>query len=117
MLHDFLESRVFLPNDFVEPSSLDSGYLQLLIRCSGFHSLVLACITNQQNAVAIFEPVQKLVHLLCTCEARFVQNVKVFLYASLVMALRKMPLQRTRFDSGLCEFLCCSGSWVESLHL
>ena len=108
MLHDFLEGWVFLPNDFVESSSLDSGFLQLLIRCSGFHGLVLACITNQQNAVAIFEPVQKLVHPLCACEARFVQNVQVFLYASLVIALRNMPLQRARFDSGLCELLCGS---------
>src|SRR5438132_13863740 len=108
MLDNFFEGWVFLPNDLIQPHGLDSGFLSLLIRGSGFHSLVLACITNQQNAVAIFEPVQKLVHLLCTCEARFVQNVKVFLYASLVMALRKMPLQRTRFDSGLCEFLCCS---------
>src|SRR2546429_3837727 len=116
MLHDFLESRVFLPNDFVEPSSLDSGFLQLLIRCSGFHGLVLACITNQQNAVAIFEPVQKLVHLLCACEAGFVQNVQVFLYASLVIALRKMPLERARFDSGLCQLLCCSGGWGESFN-
>src|SRR6266481_4035971 len=106
MLHDFLEGRVFLPNDFVESSSLDPGFLELLIRCSGFHGLVLACITNQQNAVAIFEPVQKLVHLLCACEARFVQNVQVFLYASLVivLVLRKMPLERARFDSGLPGF-------------
>src|SRR6184192_273128 len=108
MLTDVLKAGVFFPIVFLKSGSLDSGFLWLLLRCSGFHSLVLACITNQQNAVVIFEPVQKLVHLLCTCEARFVQNIQVFLYPSLVMALRKMPLQRTRFDSGLCEFLCCS---------
>jgi len=77
---------------------------------------VLAYITNQQNAVAIFEPVQKLVHLLCACEARFVQNVQAFLYASLVIALRKMPLERARFDSRLCEFLCRSRGWGESFN-
>jgi hypothetical protein len=48
LFYNFLERRVFLPNDFVQPSRLDPGFLQLLIRFARFNGLVLARVANEQ---------------------------------------------------------------------
>jgi hypothetical protein len=63
LFYNILERRVFLPNDFVQASRLDSRFLQLLIRLARFDGLVLASVANQQYTVIFFEPVEEFVHL------------------------------------------------------
>src|SRR5437773_9662729 len=77
---------------------------------------MLPHIAYQQHAVACLEPVQKLIHLLRARETRFVENVQPLLSVLWLVAVREMPLQCARFDSGLAEFLCCAGCRREAFH-
>src|SRR6185437_5970731 len=116
LFHDFFERRVFLPHNLVKPCGLDSCFLELLIRGSGFDSLVLACIAYQKYAVTFFESVEQFVHLLRARQARFVQNIQPLLSVAPFIRSCKMPLQRARLDSGLGELLGCARRWRKSFN-
>ena len=77
LLNGLFQCRVFLANDFVKVRRVHSGFLKLLERSPGLHSLVLARVTHEDYPVVFFQPVHEFVDLPCAREARFVHNVQV----------------------------------------
>lgn len=51
LLHDFLQSWVFLSHDFIQAGYLNSRFLELLVRHACFDRLMLADVTHQQHTV------------------------------------------------------------------
>ena len=73
------QRRVLLANDLIEPGGAHSGFLQLLERAARFNALMLAGVADQKHAVVGTEPRKELAHLVCACEARFIDKVEVLL--------------------------------------
>ena len=75
-LHDLFQRRVLLPDDRVEADRLEAGLLQLVIGSPRVHRLVLARIPDEEDAIVGAEPVEEVVHLLRTRQARFIDHIE-----------------------------------------
>ena len=77
LLDGLFQSGVFLTNDLIEVRCVHPGFLKLLERSTGLHSLVLARVANEDYSVLIFQPAQECVDLARAREARFIHNVQM----------------------------------------
>jgi hypothetical protein len=70
--HDGFERGILLPNDHVQPDHVDAGLLQLLVRSTGFHGLVLPDITHQEHTIVRAEPAEN--EWICTVLVRLASS-------------------------------------------
>ena len=86
---------------------MDSRLLELVIRPTGVDGLVLTDVADEQHAVVRSETMQERVHLLRARETRFIEHVQALSIGRwrVIVAARKMPLQRARRDAGLGELV------------
>ena len=68
---------VFLPHNSIQLRSLHPGILHLLKRPTCFYTLVLADVSNHQNAVVWIQFVEERTHLLCAGKARLIEHVEM----------------------------------------
>src|SRR5579885_1036813 len=117
LLNYFFQSRVFLPDDFIQARRLDSGFPELLIRPSGLNRFMLPRITYQQHAVVLVQAMEELIYLFGAGEARFIEDIKVFVFVGSVSLGNEMPLQSARLDPGVPELVGRPRSRREAFYL
>ena len=77
LLHDLLECRVLLANDFVQVCGSHSGLLQLVIGASGLDGFMLTHVAYEQHAVFGAESLQEFIDLSGAGQARFIDHVEM----------------------------------------
>jgi hypothetical protein len=77
LLDRFFERRVLLPNDLIEPRGSHSGVLHLLERPAGVYGLMLPRVADQHHAIMLIEPLQEIVNLFRTGEARLIDEIEM----------------------------------------
>ena len=107
LFNDGLQLRIALSHDLVEMRCANSRFLELVIRSAGVHCFMLADVADEQDAVVRPETFQERVHLLSARQACFVEYVQAFLVGRwrVVVAARKMMLDRARLDAGLGQLV------------
>ncbi len=117
MLHGAKQLRVFLAHDRVQLGGLHPGFLHLLERPAGVHALMLAGVSNDQNAVLGLDLFKEGPHLPRAGKARLVEHVEMSAGRLGVLLAGKEALQGGRFNAGLAELACGLGSRREALDL
>jgi hypothetical protein len=77
MFDDPQQLRVLLPHDLVKLRGLHSGLLHLLEGLAGIYSLMLAGVTDEENAVLWADLLHETLHLPGAGEAGFIDHVEV----------------------------------------
>jgi hypothetical protein len=115
LLHDLLERRIFLPNDFVKPRRPQTGILQLSIGPSRFDSFMLARVPNEEYPVMVIQALDKRTQLLRTGHARFVDDVNALLSILRLFTSGKVTLQSLGLHTCFAQLLSRTRCRRESL--
>ncbi|HYT76721.1 MAG TPA: hypothetical protein VEL79_18335, partial [Vicinamibacterales bacterium] len=116
VFNGLLQRGVLLPHDGVETNRLDAGVLQLVIRSARLDGMMLARVSDEQDAIVRTEPVQEVVHLPRAREARFVDHIEPRGAIPGVGRLDKMTLHGLRRDAGVGESVRRAGRGGEPFH-
>jgi hypothetical protein len=94
LLNRLPEHWVLLTQNLIQLGRLHARLLQMFIWSASVHRLMLPCIANQKHAVGCVKAMKRLVHLLGTCKARFVDYKEPFMSASGCFVPNEMALER-----------------------
>ena len=119
MLDDPQQFRVFLTHDLVKLRGLHPGLLHLLEGFAGIDALMLAGVSDEENAVLRPDLLHESLHLAGAGQAGFIDHVKVSsvgiaLHLVLAAACKK-ALQRLCGDASVAELGCGAAGWGKAL--
>ena len=100
----------------MQPSNGNAGILELFVRTSRIHRLVLSSVAHEQHPIMRLEACQEGMHLLGAGETRFIEHVQAAPPLAGGRRLDQVSLQRGRRHTGFRELVRRPTRRREPLH-